>query len=1440
MKSNFKFLIGGLSLVVASTIGYKEYQSFKEKKEIENRRQNHAEFLKNSPFKETLKWDKKTRKLNGLPPNRYFEQMAELTMNPATGELEQGNVTKLRQDLVNMRQSQRTPGDSNNAWEERGPNNVGGRTRVIMFDPNDATNNRVYAGGVSGGLWVNNDISNSNSQWQRVQNVPGNLSVTSITVDPRNSNTWYVGTGEQYTAGDVVGNGVYKTTDGGTTWTAVNIPAAGGGTINHNATNVFLSGIHYVNDVLAWDNGTSTELFVAVGAHVYGASSSPRNWLGLQSAGLYRSTDGGANWSRIETVGMRYDFNGNNYYYIPNDLEVGADNKIWMGTINSALGQGGGRVFSSTNGSTWAEAGASPLTESNRVEIEPSASDANKLYVLAQGTTTAAPVRIFKTTNGFSSVSTVSLPNDADTGIAANDFCRGQAFYDLVIEADPSNDNTVYVGGIDLFKTTNGGSSWSQLSHWYGGFGVSNNVHADQHSIAFGNNSSTKMLFGNDGGIYYSGNAGSSISVRNKGYNVTQFVKAGIGPDGSGDTNGIFSAGAQDNGTQAFRNASAGINSSTELSDGDGFYTFVDKDGQYMIATYVNNVIYRFSLPWNGQGRRQGGATTLSSDQNTGDFVNQMGYDSNANRLLTNKSTSSSNAIMSINVASNSNGTLTNSLLDAKPTAFRASPFTANRWFVGLANGKFLKLSSVGNSSATFASITTPFVGSISSVRFGATENDIFVTMHNYGVISVWATTDGGTNWVNKEGNLPNIPVRDFLQNPLDRNEAIVATQLGVWSTSNFNAATPTWSQSYNGMSDVSVTSLDYWNVNGTNTQNKIIASTYGRGVFTGTFIANTVADTQAPTVPGSLAVSNIEATTLTLNWNASTDNVGVSGYDVYQGTTKIGTPTTTSYNVTGLSASTAYTFTVKAKDAAGNESAASSAVNVTTKAVSMDCSSTVSSFPYNEGFESGIGAWTQDSSDNFDWSRDASGTPSSSTGPSAAAAGTYYMYTESSNPNYPTKTAIFNSPCFDLSGVDTPKMKFKYHMYGSSMGTLKLEVQEEGSSTWTSVWNKSGDQGNSWKDAEVSLAAKKVKVRFHLTTASSYRSDAAIDVITVESGAVVADTQAPTTPTSLVASSITQTTLTLNWSASTDNVGVTGYDVYQGATKLGTVATTGYNVSGLTAATAYTFSVKAKDAAGNESASSNTVNATTLSTALSYCASKGNRSSYEWIDNVELGGMTNATGDNGGYEDFTSKVATLTQGSSNQMIVSAGFRSTAYTEHWAVWIDFNQNGTFDSSEKVVSGSSSSANNLTATVAVPSGAVLGNTRMRVSMKYNAAQTACETFADGEVEDYTVNIVATSSAGFNISSIGNSNGEALGNERSLDLMAYPNPATNFVQVKLASKADNMTYKIVNTIGRVVQAGRLESSNINVTNLNSGIYILEVNDGQKSLTTKLMKK
>jgi len=329
-------------------------------------------------------------------------------------------------------------------------------------------------------------------------------------------------------------------------------------------------------------------------------------------------------------------------------------------------------------------------------------------------------------------------------------------------------------------------------------------------------------------------------------------------------------------------------------------------------------------------------------------------------------------------------------------------------------------------------------------------------------------------------------------------------------------------------------------------------------------------------------------------------------------------------------------------------------------------------------------------------------------------------------------------------------------------------------------------------------------------------------------------DTTAPSAPTSLIASGTTSSATNLSWNASTDNVGVTGYDVYQGASLLGTVTGTSSAITGLTANTAYTFSVKAKDLAGNISASSNVLNVTTLSNSLTYCASKGNSVADEYIDYVSIGGISNTTGANGGYGDFTSLTGNLPYGS-NTILFSAGFSGSAYTEYWKIWIDYNQNGTFEASELMVSGSSSSSANLTSTFTVPTSALAGATRMRVSMKYNAAQTACETFSYGEVEDYTVNIGGAAVNSF----AGAVNAKELANEEPVyDFAMYPNPTRSVLNIRMNDKRPG-TYRMMNYVGQEVNSGKLSDMELNVSELASGAYILEINDGQKVITKQFIK-
>ena len=507
-------------------------------------------------------------------------------------------------------------------------------------------------------------------------------------------------------------------------------------------------------------------------------------------------------------------------------------------------------------------------------------------------------------------------------------------------------------------------------------------------------------------------------------------------------------------------------------------------------------------------------------------------------------------------------------------------------------------------------------------------------------------------------------------------------------------------------------------------------------------------------------------------------------------------------------------------------------------------CASTISSFPYTESFESGSG-WTQAIGDDGDWVNDSAGTTSSNTGPSSGADGTFYMFLEASSNSSAGQiganaTAILESPCFNLTSASSAKFTFKNHMYGTSVGSLVVQASTDGVS-WTSLWSDADNQGNQWNSESVSLnayAGTTVRLRFVGTTGTSWSSDIAIDDLELTtSGGSTADTSAPTTPSNLTVSNVTETTATISWSASSDNVGVTAYNVYRSGVLLGSVTGTSANLTGLSAGTTYSYDVSAVDAAGNES-SLNAVTFTTTSIVVvpvAYCGSEGSDSSYEWIDYVAFGGFTNSTGDNGGYADFTSTSAFVAPGSTNTLVISAGFASSSYTEYWKIWIDYNQDGSFDDDEVVASGSSSSADNLSVEVTIPSTAATGTTRMRVSMKYDAEQTACETFSYGEVEDYAVTI--SNSARTSDSDVF---ATALGNESVLDVVAYPSPANSFVNVKLnRNDSSEASYSIINTIGQSVLSGKLESTTINVSQLKTGIYILEVYDSQKLLKTKFIK-
>ncbi len=279
-------------------------------------------------------------------------------------------------------------------------------------------------------------------------------------------------------------------------------------------------------------------------------------------------------------------------------------------------------------------------------------------------------------------------------------------------------------------------------------------------------------------------------------------------------------------------------------------------------------------------------------------------------------------------------------------------------------------------------------------------------------------------------------------------------------------------------------------------------------------------------------------------------------------------------------------------------------------------------------------------------------------------------------------------------------------------------------------------------------------------------------------------------------------------------------------------IATSSYTLSGLTAGTAYQFQVSAV-CASSTSAYSSAYAFTTGTGTIAYCASSGG-TAYEYINKVVLGSISNTSGNNGGYADFTSQSTTLAAGSSYTASLTPGFAGASYTEAWTLWIDYNGDGDFvDAGEKV--GTKSSKTTSTITFTVPATAKSGNTRIRIQMKFSTASAnSCLTYNYGEVEDYTANI--TGGNGFAPASL-----IAETTTEYNRLRISPNPvahATATLSYHLAT-GGNTTLKVVDMAGRTAQvisqgnlaAGPHTYQLITTGKLHSGNYIVVLEQAGK---------
>jgi len=723
-----------------------------------------------------------------------FKRDFEMTKDPALGYppverlLEVKRVIKEKEAELKLKSS--AAGILDARWRERGPYDVGGRTRTILIDKNDPTNKTIFTAGITGGLWRTRDITATEPYWENLGDFLENMNISSLAQDPSNPDIIYFSTGEGYTAGGGSGGrglGLWKSVDGGDTWQHLTTTA--------NAT------FHYSQRTLVHPNG---DVYVAT-----------------RTGGVRRSQDGGTTWEAVMTI--RPDVS---------DVQLGPNGDIYCATGFNA---GNARIFKTPMGpnvgdvGTWEQITSPGVGFPNgfsRVELGISQSDPGTLYALV--TIGSDAEAVYKTTSDGQFWFEKPIPTLSPGSEIP--FTRGQGWYDLCIAVDPNNAERVIVGGINQHMSTNGGSSWSVA--------LSPNMHVDQHFILYEEGNSNVIYFGNDGGIYRTTNGAAppeSIQIRhrNSGYNVTQFYACAMHP---GEYSDYFLAGSQDNNSIQFD--SYEIDRTRAVLGGDGMYCHIDQnDPQFQLAS---SQFGNYALSNDGGQSFSAGGVAAN-----GAFVAISQYDSDA-KILYVSSNAGSGVYYRWDITQPQGETVNIASTFSGARHIAVSPNIDNRIYWGTGGSAYLIIDNAHEGLEVEGEfITLQAGGSISCIEVErGNEDHVLVTQSNYGVESILETKDGGQTWQSVEGDLPDMPVRWVVFNPDNADQAFIATEAGVWVTDNLDGDNTVWMPQTNGLPNVRCDMLQV------RQSDKFIAvGTHGRGLWTTDGLAEPVVRMNIPQI---------------------------------------------------------------------------------------------------------------------------------------------------------------------------------------------------------------------------------------------------------------------------------------------------------------------------------------------------------------------------------------------------------------------------------------------------------------------------------------------------------------------------------------------------------------------------------------------------------------
>jgi hypothetical protein len=761
-----------------------------------------------------------------IPVKRYLDAIAHGERMPQYSTASGTRLPSIRE----MRTTSIEP-LSLGTWAALGPGNIGGRTRAFLINPVDPS--VMYAAGVAGGVWKS---TNSGRSWTAFGDLLPNIAVSSLAFDPTNTQIIYAGTGEGFFNSDSArGGGIFKTTDGGSSWVQL--------------ASTSTSDFFFVNDVVISPNDH---------LRVYCATRT----------GVWRSLDGGQSWTRSLNPfnAASTTVNGGCLDLAirteqPTDYLFASCGTMVQATIyrNTDAGDPG-------NG-TWSPVFTDPSLGRTSLAISPS--EQNVIYALgssiASGNYNLGLLGVFRSTSSgdegswetrvtnddSTRLNTVLLSNpilasQANCGGGGNSFLN-QGWYDNIIAVDPTDSNRVWVGGIDLFRSDDGGANWGIASYWWTSKTDAHYAHADQHGITFHpqyNGTSNRVMFvTNDGGIFRTDNARAdtakgltavclpsntqvSWTSLNNDYGVTQFYHGLSYPNGRS-----YVGGAQDNGTLRGTDEN-GLNWS-EVFGGDGGYIALDPTSSDTIYAETTRLSLRKSE--NGGQNFRSVSFGINESSNNFLFINPFLMDPSVpQRLWT-----GGRMVWRTDDAAESWSQANSGVLGGTVSAIAVADADSNRVLVGTGRrfgddvGGFIHRTDIGltSSSSTDWPSVQPRTGFVSWLAFDPGDPNVaYATYSTFGGNHVWKSTDAGASWTGIDGagdtGIPDVPVHTIVVDPSNGQVLYVGTDIGVFVSLNGGS---TWARENTGFANTVVESLS---ISSFGSNLALFAFTHGRGAW--------------------------------------------------------------------------------------------------------------------------------------------------------------------------------------------------------------------------------------------------------------------------------------------------------------------------------------------------------------------------------------------------------------------------------------------------------------------------------------------------------------------------------------------------------------------------------------------------------------------------------